>query len=77
LTAKFKPGDCILRYKVRRAQRLADEIILDDSDVMKMVKISKRKLQYLKAVDVIPIHKLKPDGLRTYYLLRDIPGILK
>ena len=39
----------LIRYEIQQAQRPADEIILDDEDVMRHLKISKRKLQYLKA----------------------------
>jgi hypothetical protein len=67
----------VLRHEVQQTQRPADEIILDDNDVMKTLKISKRKLQYLKADGVIPTHKLEPDSSRTYYLLGDILDILK
>lgn len=67
----------LIRYEIQQAQRPADEIILDDEDVMRQLKISKRKLQYLKADNIIPIHYLEPDGPRTYYLLSDILQILK
>ena len=61
----------------QQAQRPADEIILDDEDVMRHLKISKRKLQYLKADKVIPIHFFEPGSPRTYYLLSDILQIFK
>jgi hypothetical protein len=65
----------ILRHEIQQAQRPANEIILDDEDVMRILKISKRKLQYLKAGLIIPHHR--PDeGTRTYYLLSDILGWL-
>ena len=67
----------LIRYEMQQAQRPADEIILDDEDVMRHLKISKRKLQYLKAYKVIPIHFFEPGGPRTYYLLSDILQILK
>jgi hypothetical protein len=61
----------ILKFEIQQAQRPADEIILDDNDVLKMLKISKRKLQYMKADGSIPFHT-PPGGVRTYYLLSDI-----
>lgn len=67
----------LIRYEIQQAQRPADEVILDDQDVMRHLKISRRKLQYLKAYGIIPIHYLEPDKPRTYYLLSDILYILK
>lgn len=61
----------ILRHEVQQAQRPANEIILNDQDVMKMLTISKRKLQYLKSNGEIPYH-LPGTGGRSYYLLSDI-----
>ena len=66
----------ILKYEVQQAQRPADEIILDDNDVMHLLKISKRKLQYMKAELTIPFHT-PPGGVRTYYLLSDVLAWLK
>src|SRR5262245_53784444 len=65
------------RYCIQHAQRQAEEIILDDQDVMRQLKISKRKLQYLKAKGSIPYHFFEAGGTRTYYLLSDILDILK
>ena len=67
----------LLRYEIQQAQRPANEVIQDDEDVMRQLKISKRKLQYLKADRVIPYHTLDPSSPRTYYLLSDILEILK
>ena len=67
----------LIRYEIQQAQRPADEIILDDEDVMRHLKISKRKLQYLKADKIIPIHFFEPGSSRTYYLLSDLLQILK
>lgn len=67
----------MLRYEIQRIQRPADEIILDDEDVMRRLKISKRKLQYLKADRIIPFHTLEPSSSRTYYFLSDILDLLK
>ncbi len=65
-----------MRYEIQHAQRPPNEVILDDEDVMRILKISKRKLQYLKADRVLPFHTLDPDSPRTYYLLSDILEIL-
>lgn len=61
----------VIRQEVERATRPADQVILDDEDVMRMLKISKRKLQYLKSGLQIPFHT-PTGGNRTYYLLSDI-----
>jgi hypothetical protein len=67
----------LIRYEIQQAQRPANEIMLCDEDVMKHLKISKRKLQYLKSGRVIPVHTLEPAGTRTYYLLSDLLDLLK
>jgi len=81
-TTYFKQKDInelihIFRYEVQNAQRPANEVILDDEDVMRILKISKRKLQYMKADRIIPYHTFDSNSPRTYYLLIDILGILK
>ena len=62
---------CIFRYEVQQAQRPANEIILNDEDVMRLLKISKRKLQYLKADRIIPFSQPLPRSA-SYYFLSDI-----
>lgn len=66
----------ILQYEVQQAQRPANEVILDDERVMKMLNISKRKLQYMKSGLEIPFHT-PGNGNRTYYLLSDVLDWLK
>ncbi len=61
----------ILQYEVQQAQRPANEIILDDDRVMKMLNISKRKLQYMKSGQEIAYHT-PGEGNRTYFLLSDV-----
>lgn len=61
----------IFRHEVQKAQRPANEIILTDNDVQDLLKISKRKLQYMKANLVIPFSRPEPYH-STYYLLSDI-----
>ena len=67
----------LLRHEIQLAQRPAEQVILDDQDVMRILKVSKRKLQYLKADGTIPFHKLECGSPRSYYLLSDILDILK
>ena len=67
----------LLRHELSKIQRPANEIILDDEDVMRFLKISKRNLQYLKADRTIPYHHFGHNSPRTYYLLSDILDILK
>lgn len=67
----------LLRHEIQQAQRPANEIILDDESVMRMLGISKRTLQYMKAHRVIPSHRFDKSSPRTYYLLSDILDILK
>ena len=61
----------ILRHEIQQAQRPATEIILDDEKVMQILRISKRKLQYMKSKRQITFHT-PISGNRTYYLLSDI-----
>jgi hypothetical protein len=67
----------IIRHEIQQAQRPANEIILDDEAVMKMLCISKRKLQYMKSEEQIPYHTLSPNSTRTYYLLSDVLKLLE
>lgn len=61
----------LVRHEIQQTQRPANEVILDDEDVMQILKICKRKLQYLKSGGQIPFHK-PLSGSRSYYLLSDI-----
>ena len=65
----------LIRHEVQKSQRPASEVILTDEDVTSMLKISKRKLQYLIADRVIPFHKI-PGGPRRYFMLQDILDLL-
>ena len=67
----------MIRHEVQQSQRPADEVILDDEDVMRKLKISKRKLQYLKADRILPFHTLDSNSPRTYYFLSDILQLLQ
>ena len=66
----------MINYEIQDAQLPANEMILDDEDVMRQLKISKRKLQYLKADRIIPYHTLDDSSQRTYYLSSDILKLL-
>lgn len=61
----------IFRHEMQQAQRPANEIILNDQSVMKILKISKRKLEYMKAAREIPYSQSKQRSC-CYYLLSDI-----
>ena len=61
----------VIRHEIQQAQRPPDQIILVDQDVMQILKISKRKLEYLKSEKEIPYHKPKQRS-SAYYLLSDI-----
>lgn len=63
----------LFRSELRQLQRPANEIILDDNDVQKLLKVSKRKLQYLKAQGVLAYSQV---GVRSYYLLSDILALM-
>ena len=46
----------IIRNEVQRHQRPACETILHDEDMMKMLGVSKRKLEYMKANCEVPFY---------------------
>ena len=54
-------------------QRPASEVILDDSDVMQMLKMCKRSLAALRAKNVITWYKV---GGKVYYRLSDVLEML-
>lgn len=61
----------ILKIEIQNAQRPSNEIILTESDVLKILKISDRKLKYMKARREIPYSQPIPRS-KCYYLLSDI-----
>jgi len=61
----------IIRHEIQEAQRPAVEVILVDEDVIRMLKISKRTLNYKKANREIPFHQPKPRS-SYYFVLADI-----
>ena len=60
----------IIRDEVQRHQRPASETILYDEDMMKLLGISKRKLEYMKADREIPY--IDPPMQRDYFILSDV-----
>lgn len=67
----------VIRYEIQQAQRPPNQVVLDDEDVMRILKISKRTLQYMKSNGVITIRKFDLNSPRTYYYLSDILEILE
>ena len=67
----------IVRGKMLQSHRPAHETFLDGVDVIRMLQISRRKLQYFKSRGTIVQYKCGPKGRRTYYLLSNILDILK
>lgn len=66
----------IIRHEIQQAQRPAEEIVLTDEDVMKILKISKRTLDDFKKNQVLPRHQPIPRS-KCFYLLSDILNWLK
>jgi hypothetical protein len=66
----------LFRREVMNAKRPAEEVILTDQDVMRMLQISRRKLDGMKAAEDIPFHQPRPRS-SCYYLLSDILAWLK
>jgi hypothetical protein len=61
----------IFRHEVQKAQRPAEEIILTEEYVLRLLRISKRKLCYMRASRIIPFSQPLPQS-SCYYLLSDI-----
>lgn len=60
----------IIRDEVQRHQRPANETILYDEDLMKILGVSKRKIEYMKANREIDY--IDPPMQRDYFILSDI-----
>jgi hypothetical protein len=60
----------IIRDEVQRHQRPANETILYDEDLMKILGVSKRKIEYMKANREITY--IDPPMQRDYFILSDI-----
>jgi len=58
-----------IKYQIEQAQRPADQIILDDVDLCKMLKVSKRTTATLRANGQITFYKC---GGKIIYKLSDV-----
>ncbi len=58
-----------IKYEIAQAQRPSDEIILNDSELSKTLKVSKRTIANLRADKEIAFHKC---GGRILYKLSDV-----
>ncbi len=58
-----------IKHELIQCQRPPSEIVLDDCDICRLLKIGKRKLAYLRERKEITYYK--PDG-KIYYLLSDV-----
>jgi predicted DNA-binding transcriptional regulator AlpA len=66
----------MLQQQIQSLQRPANEVVMTDQAVMKMLEISERKLDYMKARKVIPFSQpIKRSS--CYWLLSDILEWLK
>lgn len=61
----------LIQYEISQAQRPANEVVLSDADVMRILKISKRTLSDLKARREIP-YSQKRKGTPARFLLSDV-----
>jgi hypothetical protein len=64
----------IFRYELNEAKRPAQELILNDTDLCKMLKISKRTLATWRSSGVIAFHKV---GGIVFYLFSDVLETIK
>ncbi|RPD43683.1 helix-turn-helix domain-containing protein [Paracnuella aquatica] len=64
----------VLRYEVQQAQRPASEIILDDPDLQKMLKVSKRTTANYRAQGHIAYSHI---GGKVVYFLSDVLDAIK
>ncbi|MCW3105702.1 MAG: DNA-binding protein [Segetibacter sp.] len=61
------------RYELQKAQRPADQIILDESDFCTYLKISKRHAANLRTTGAVTYSKA---GGKLYYRLSDVLGFI-
>jgi hypothetical protein len=64
----------IFRYELHEAKRPAGELILNDADLCKMLKISKRTLSTWRSNGMIAFHKV---GGIVFYLYSDVLETIK
>lgn len=63
-----------IRVEIQQAKRPAEEIIYDDVDLRKFLKVSKRTTAYWREKGMITFSKL---GGKLYYRLSDILSFIK
>lgn len=64
----------IFRYELSQTQRPANEIILDDVDLMKLLKVSKRTTAGLREKKIINYYKV---GGKIFYKLSDVLALIE
>jgi hypothetical protein len=62
-----------LKQLIKESQRPASETLLDDGEVMKLLRVCKRTLASLRAEGIIPYSKL---GKKIIYTLADILAVV-
>lgn len=73
LEERFEEAIEQLKQLVKESQRPANETLLDDNDVMGLLRICKRTLASLRAEGIIPYSKL---GKKIIYTLADILAVV-
>jgi hypothetical protein len=64
----------IFRFELKRAQRPAEELILTDVDLCKMLHVSKRTTATWRGIGAINYHKV---GGVIFYVYSDILNMMK
>lgn len=64
----------IFRYELHEAKRPAEEVILNDAELCKMLKISKRTSATWRANGIIAYHKV---GGIVFYVYADVLEMIK
>lgn len=64
----------IFRYELLEAKRPADELILNEADLCKMLKVSKRTAATWRSTGTIAFHKV---GGIVFYLYSDVLKMIK
>ena len=64
----------IFRYELHEAKRPAEELILNDAELCRMLKVSKRTTASWRAEGVLAYHKV---GGIVFYLYADVLKMIK
>jgi hypothetical protein len=64
----------IFRYELHEVKRPAEEVILNDADLCKILKVSKRTTASWRATGVLAYHKV---GGIVFYLYADVLEMIK